>query len=325
MARQGDAIRFGFATGRVMVLRTRLLGPGTFERLLDAPSLDDQKRVLSETHYGRFIDAVKTAGDVERAVDLSLGDLYTQFLERSGLPPAVIGYFRTPYDFQVLKARLKARVLGGAPGMPPVFLGSLRPEEFEVVEMMQGALGDAVTTVLDADPPLDAEQIDAVLDRAMFEELGRLARSSNIDLLEELALRETDVANAKVLLRCAIAKRGADVARRMLVGRGRWAAERALDLVTRPEELAEAVAVSRVLPAKRVSDLLDLTRLDVLAGAAVARLAREAAQMPVGPEPVLGYVLSRRAEAASVRAVLVGRLSGLPRDVIAGRLGEVAS
>ena len=93
----------------------------------------------------------------------------------------------------------------------------------------------------------------------------------------------------------------------------------------RPEELAEAVVVARVLPAASPADLLDLTRLDVLVDAAVARLAREAARGPIGPEPVLGYVLQRRAEAATVRSVLVGRLAGLPRDVIAGRLREAAS
>lgn len=325
MARRGDDIRFGFATGRVMVLRTRLLDRGTYERLLDAYSLEEQRRILSESHFGRFLEDARTASDIERGVDASLADLYAEFLERADLPSEVVAYFRAPYDFQALKAVLKSRALGRPAELPAVLMGSLAPEQFEVPETLEGALGAVADAVLGAQPPLDTEAIDEAVDRSMFAELERLARASRIELLKRLAASEADIANAKVLLRSAIARRGRDVAARMLVPGGRWDARKMLDLVARPDDLASAVAAARVLPADRAADLLDLTKLDVLADAAVARLARDATRMAVGAEPVLGYVLARRSEAASVRAALVGRLSGLSRDVIAGRLREVAS
>ncbi|HEY5275625.1 MAG TPA: V-type ATPase subunit, partial [Coriobacteriia bacterium] len=71
MAR-GDAIAYGFATGRVMVLRSRLLGHAAFERLVDAPTFADQLRVLSDTHFGKFVEHARTASDVEQAIDASL-------------------------------------------------------------------------------------------------------------------------------------------------------------------------------------------------------------------------------------------------------------
>jgi V/A-type H+-transporting ATPase subunit C len=325
MTQAGDSIKYGFAVGRVMVLRTRLLSRATYERLLDAPTFQEQRRVLSETHFGRFIEGAVSASDVEVAVDESLRDLYEEFLERSELPPAVVGYFRAPYDFAALRGALKARALGDHAPAPSVFLGRAGFEGFDEPASLPGALGRTARDVLGAEEPLDAEAIDAAVDRAMFAELMRLARESRVGFLGRLASREADAVNAKVLLRAAIAGRSPDSVRDSLVPGGTWDADSAADLVSRPMELAQAVVIARVLAAASPDELLELTRLDVLVDAASARLAREAAHGPIGPEPVLAYVLQRRAEAATVRAVLVGRLAGLPRDVVASRLREAAS
>jgi len=325
MARPGDSMTYGFAVGRVMVLRTRLLGRASFERLLDAPTFADQRRVLSETHFGRFLEHVTNAAEVETGVDESMRDLYQEFLEKAGLPTCVVEYFRTPYDFATLKGVLKAVALGVAPDMPGVTLGSVSAEAFAQPRELTGALGRAAVEVLDADPALSTAEIDAVVDRAMFAELLRLARASKVGYLERLASKEVDVANAKVLLRAAIAGRSAEAAREMLVAGGEWDAAALAGLVGRQQDLAEAVVAARVLPGAAAGDLLDLRRLDPAADAAVAKLVREAVRMPVGPEPVLAYVLSRRAEAVTVRSLLVGRLAGLPRDLLASRMRGVAS
>lgn len=324
MAR-GDSIEYGFATGRVMVLRTRLLGRPAYERLLDAPSFEDQRRVLTETHFGRFLDGVRSATDVERAVDESLRDLYGDFLHRAGLPAPVVAFFEAPYDFSALKSALRARLLGVTVAASEVALGAVSPEAFESAEMLSGALGIVARRVLAAGAGIGAEAIDAAVDAALYAELARLARASRIRLLERLVARQADAANAKVLLRCAVAGRSAADARAMLVPGGTWDASKAAALVDDRTALSEAVVASRVLGPGSAEDLLDLERLDVVVDAATAALEREAARGPIGPEPVLGYVLQRRAEAVTVRAVLVGRLAGLPRELVASRVKGMAS
>lgn len=323
--RGSDVTEYGFATGRVMVLRTRLLGRSAYERLLDAPTFEDQRRVLTETHFGRFLDGVRTPSDVERAVDESLRDLYDDFLHSAGLPTAVIAFFETPYDFSALKSALRARLLGVRVSAAPVALGAVAAEAFDSLETLPGALGKAARSALVAGPEAGAEAIDASVDAALYAELARLARESRIHLLVRLVARLADAANAKVLLRCAIAGRSAADARSMLVPGGEWDASRAATRVNDPMGLAEAIIRARVLGAEDPSDLLDLERLDVVVDAATAALEREAARGPIGPEPVLGYVLQRRAEAVTVRAVLVGRLAGLPRELVASRVRVMAS
>ncbi|HEY5548041.1 MAG TPA: V-type ATPase subunit [Coriobacteriia bacterium] len=324
MAR-GDAIEYGFATGRVMVLRTRLLSRAAYERLLDAPTFEDQRRVLTETHFGRFLDGVHNASDVERAVDESLRDLYEDFLHRAGLPVAVVAYFEAPYDFSALKSALRTRVLGVTVASSAVKLGAVDLTAFESLEELPGALGTAARDALDAGAEAGAEGIDAIVDAALFRELARLARVSRIELLGKLVARQADAANAKVLLRCAVAGRSSADARAMLVPGGTWKAAAAAELIGDPTGLVEAIIAARVLSAPVPADLLDLERLDVIVDAATAALEREAARGPIGPEPVLGYVLQRRAEAITVRAVLVGRLAGLPREMVASRVRGMAS
>jgi V/A-type H+-transporting ATPase subunit C len=307
-----------------MVLRTRLLGHAAYERLLDAPTFADQLRVLSETHFGRFVEHAATAADVERAVDESLRDLYEEFLERAGLPEPVVAYFRTPYDFSALKGALKAKALGVVAERGPAGLGALPPEAFDAPTTLPEPLGETARSLLSSEG-LDVEAVDTAVDRVMFARLLHLAKESKVDYLVTLATREIDVANAKVLLRTAIAGRSPEDAARMLISGGNWNAGGLISLVRRPEELAAAIAKARVLGVSGPAELLDLERIDPLADSAIARLAREAARMPIGPEPVLGYVLARRAEAVTVRSLLVGRLAGLPRETIASRLREVAS
>jgi vacuolar-type H+-ATPase subunit C/Vma6 len=325
MARRGSSAKYGFATGRVMVLRTRLLGHAAYERLLDAPTFDDQRRVLTETRFGRFLDNVHSASDVEVAVEESLRDLYDDFLHHAGLPDSVVSFFETPYDFSALKSSLRSRLLGVRIAPASVTLGALPPEAFESPDALPGALGAVAREVLTAGSGIGAEAIDAAVDAALYAELARLAKESRIGLLERLLARQADAANAKVLLRCAVAGRSADDARAMLVPGGTWDARKAAAHVNSPAALAEAILHSRVLSAGAAGDLLDLERLDVVVDAATASLEREAARGPIGPEPVLAYVLQRCAEAVMVRAVLVGRLAGLPRDLVASRVREMAS
>jgi V/A-type H+-transporting ATPase subunit C len=324
MAR-GDAIEYGFATGRVMVLRSRLLGPAAFERLLDAPTFEDARRVLSDTHLGRFLDGVRTTSDVERAIDASLIDLFDDFLRRAELPAPVVAFFQAPYDFAALKSVLRARALGVEPEPVVNALGSVEADAFADPVALPGALGETACSLADATGPASAEAVDAAVDAALFAELTRLARASRIPVLQRLVARRADAANAKVLIRSAAAGRRTDAARAMLVPGGSWDANAAARLVGQPVVLAEAILKARVLTAPSAEDLLDLEKLDVYVEAASADIARQAAHGPIGPQPVLGYVLQRVAEASIVRTLLVGRLAGLPRDVLVPRVQGVAS
>ena len=215
----GDDIRYGYAVGRVRVLGGRMLSRATFERLLDAPDLREQKRILAETHVGRYLEGVETAAEVEQALAASLTDLYDEFLLRAGLPEAVVTFFRVPHDYANLRAALKARVLGTEAGeLSP--LGSLPAEAFAgdgvaLPEELRGLL----SMYDEAEEPPALDDVEAVVDRAMFDALASAAKASKVSFLRELAGLRIDLANARVLIRArAKGLRPATVAARLIPG-----------------------------------------------------------------------------------------------------------
>jgi V/A-type H+-transporting ATPase subunit C len=324
MPRIRDDIRYGYAVGRVRVLDGRLLSRNTFERLLDAPDLREQKRILAETHMGRYLEGVDTATAVERALDASLADLYDDFLTHADLPPAVVAYFRTPYDYATLRGVLKARILGITPSEPSA-LGLVPAEAFSA----DGAgLPEPMRELLvrwdDAEEAPALDDLESTVDRAMFGALAEAARSSRVRFLRELVALRIDLANARLMVRArAKGLRSTEIEPRLIPGGSKALAALAPDVPgLSAVGLAAAIVGSGALPGAAEADLADVERFDLMADALLAERMREARHAAGGAEPVLAYVLGREAEVLLLRTAVVGRLAGLDREAVRARLRE---
>lgn len=319
-----EPIRYGFAVGRVRVLEGRMLPSATYERLLDAPTFDEQMRVLSDTVYGAHLEGSITVEDVERGFDRALDGLYT-FLTSANLPEAVIRFFRTPYDYANLEARLKADLLGEPLGDLLVDLGMTRADVFVgPVALLPERLRTLYGRLSDADAALSEERVSAEIDRALFAELASLARASKSRFLSGLAALEVDVANARTLLRTRVRERSAAEARALMIDGGSLEPERLMRFYSLPvDEIATAVtAEPGPFKGLRPEDLGDLARFDVLGDDLIVRYLRRARMVAAGPEPVIGYVMARQAEVMMVRTLLIGRMSGVPSEVLRRRLRD---
>ena len=320
--RMRDDIRYGYAVGRVRVLEGRLLSRGTFERLLDAPDLREQKRVLAETHIGRYLESAESAAEVERALETSLGDLYEEFLERADLPSAVVQYFRLPHDYANLRATVKARLLDIEPPGALSTLGSVPVEAFSQPATLPEPLASTAAVWGEYETLPDLDEVEADVDQALFAALDEAARESKVRFLRELTALRIDLANVRVLMRArAKAVSVGSLAERMMPG-GTSALE---DLAyTAPRmsaaDLADAIVETRALSHVTANDLVDLERYDLLADALVAERMAAARRAPNGAEPVLAYVLAREAEVLVLRTIVVGRLSGLDSESVRSRL-----
>lgn len=320
-----DDIRYGYAVGRVRVLEGKLLSRSTFERLLDAADLAGQKRVVAETHVGRYLEGADTAEGVERALELSLSDLYDEFLAGAGLPDAVVRYFRLPHDFANVRAAVKSRVLGIVPDGLMSVLGSIPPEAFTAAQLvLPEPFGSLLTAWDDAEEPPTLDEVEAAVDRAMFGELAAAARESRVRFLRDLAALKVDVANARLLLRArAKAVPGPVLASRMLGGGTKSLVALASEAPHMgADELATAIIETHTLGGAGLTELLDPGRFDVMGDALVAERMRAARRAPGGAEPVLAYVLAREAEVRLLRAVIVGRIAGLDPDAVRASVKE---
>lgn len=325
-----DPKRYGYAVGRVRMLEARLLGRTTLERLLDAGSFERQKRILADTVYAEYLEGAGTPDDVEQAFDASLVDLYEDFLERANLPAPIIAYFRARHDFENLKARLKAEALGISVDDLLTPLGSVEPDVFAgAAERLPSRVREAEvrirTALADEDGNLPPDGVDAAVDRELFVSLTEIARVSGSPFVQHLVSLEADSGNARAFVRSRI--HGVPVAEvePALVPGGTIPIPTFVSLYRLPfEESVARLASRRPFSGTDVEAFADPVRLDVALNALVAREVRTHRVTSIGPDPVVGYVLARRAEVTALRTVIIGTFSRVPAERLRDRIRDVA-
>lgn len=323
------SLEFGFATGRVRACETRLLGRSHLERLLDADSLEEQIRILSESVYGGYLDDVSGIEDIESALRRASADLLGRFLGSANLPVHVVRFLGTLEDYDELRGLLKAEALGLAPGTFLGGLGTVSAEELAAGRLpacLASALGVIRGKTLLDDATFAVDRIDQAVDAEMYRALFRQAKAARSGFLSRMAEIMVDVANVKALVRAkarglppdTLAEgfiAGGSLAKETLAGAYRYSAEEAAAFLTRSGVFSKADPEA----------LFDPARFDVVADTVIARRAREEAMLvAAGPEPVFAYFFLRRAEIAIVRTLLCGMIAGVPRELLRTRLRDVA-
>ena len=323
-------MHYAYAVGRVRVLETKLLSRGTYERLLDAKSFTEQRRILSETPYGGWLEKAETAEDVERALDSALGELYTEFLERANLPKAIVRYFRIMHDFENLRGVLKAEALGIDPDDLTTALGSVPADSIGGSSTgMPAELREAEARVraiaVDAAGEVDATLVDAAVDAEQYGVLVQIADESKSSALSRLARLSADIGNLKVFVRARDRGLSAAAFEGLLVPGGDIPHSTFVSGYKLPVE--ECIRRITALPGFHQLDIeavCDPARLDLALERALAEVLHRASVIPVGPEPVLAYVATRKAEIRMLRVLLIGKLAGVTTDVLRSRIKDVA-
>lgn len=320
-----DSIRFGFAVGKVRVLETRIFAGGTYERLIDAPTFAEQKRILSDTVYGRHLEGAVNADDVEAGLEAALGEFYA-FLDEANLPEPVVRFLRLRYDYANLRAVLKARAFGASLDGMIVDLGTVPAETIiGPAERLPAFLAQVVTELAgDEGRASSVEEIDAVIERAAFADLAKTALDSKSPSLVELSKLMIDVANARTAIRARRRERPATELAGMFFKGGSIKRDKIEKAYMAP--FGEFVDTISAMPAFRGIEpelLADLVSLDVVLDNLISRFLRRARAVQSGPEPVIAYVMAREAEVTAVRTLLIGRLAGLDRDSLRSRLREL--
>jgi len=319
-----EATKYGFAVGKVRVLETRILGRASYERLLDAESFEEQRRILSDTLYGRYLEGVSTAEGVERALSEALDGFY-DFLDEAALPAAVTRFFRVRYDFANLKAALKAQRFGVPVTGMLEDLGTVDVEAFtRPLEELPAPLGPLAAKLLNAEEGEAGVNLDTAVDTAMFATLVEVARASKSTFLIGLAALMVDIANAKTALRARMAEMPVAGVRELLLVGGTMLPARLLEAYQLPViDFVSVLAKNQNLASVGFAGAEDLRRLDVIADNIIVNYLRTARAVAIGPEPVIAYVLAREAEIVALRTVLLGTLSKIDPEVVRERLRDL--
>lgn len=304
-------------SARVRVMETRLLTRERLERMIDARDNGEALKVLAECGYGE-LNASDPAG-LERSLSAARAGLFRE-LEAAVPDGRMLDIFRLKYDYHNAKVRLKAKATGENAGRLLVSGGRYDPEQPEQWgEFFHRAVARAQACM---DETADPQQVDLLLDKACFEEMGLLAEECGSAFLQGYVRLAIDAANLRSRVRCARLEKGADFLKQVLMEGGNVS----VDALLRSREVGESFRVGALSAAAQLADELakpgagPLTAFERECDNALMSYQDKARRTPFGEEVVAGYLFAREAELTAIRTVMAGRMAGLSGDVIRQRL-----
>ncbi len=321
---------FAFATGRVRALEAKLLTKAHYTRLLDAPDLPEAWRTLAEMGYAKASERKP-----EEFEEVLTDELRAVYKTLTSLAPegSHLEWLARRYDFHHLKVYLKAKLLGEDPREGVLDgVGTVPPKllEASVATEVWGALPPelataAVTALAEYESTKAPQNIDIVIDRKLFEYLGEAVRGH--PFLETLVAIWADLLNLKSLARAKLMGRDRAFASKILLP-GSLEASSLLALLDanieawadelRHTPYAEVLSRGLAYLAERGS----LTLLEKLSDDFVMGFLKRAKLALYGPEPLVAYVLAKETELKNMRILLVGKLNGIPKEIIEEHLRE---
>ncbi len=328
-----EPIKYGVGVGRVKVLETKLLSCHQLERLVEADDLEEQLRILAETGYGEFLEDVKTFSEVEEALENYLKKVFL-FLSEVCPDEKALQFFQLKYDFQNIKAMIKEKYLQELPDDPFSQLGFLEVEELRNLikkgnyqEIPEPYKTPTIKAIKQFEEKNDPQEIDIILDQALFEELFSIASFLKNDYLENIVKMMIDLANLKIFLRAKKLKRGRDFLEKAFLENGQVKKENLLEIFHEPLDalisLFEATPYRKILLNIISYGKVDLDFFDKLADDFILEFAKKAKLIAIGIEPLIGYVIAKENEVNILRLILIGRIEKVPKDKLRGRIREL--
>jgi V/A-type H+-transporting ATPase subunit C len=332
MARELD---FLYASARIKALETKLLGKSTIDRILEADGAEEALKVLSDTDYGSDIAEMNNIYDFEKVLLNSMKRSY-KAVEDSLKDSRYIRFFTLKQDYHNLKVLFKSKILNTSGSQYFSPLGKVPLEEMEklteedasalVPESIKNAYRSAVNAY---ETTQDPQQIDLVLDKALYEELDKLVKSTKSAMLKSYFEALVDLTNIKTLIRLMQMKADIRLLERALLPGGAITKDTFEKLYGEPvQTIVDSFASSTYQKVVEVglsswSNTGSLAVYERLADDYLLNLARKGLYKPFGEETVIGYLAAKENEAKILRILLVGKINRIPTEMIKERLRDV--
>lgn len=320
--------RYLCVSAYVRALESQLLSGGDFTRMIDADSVEDALRVLTDRGY-------PPTAPTMAALEANLRQAREETLCSLGglLPDAtILDLFRVQYDYHNIKVALKAawtgqdarHLLMGGGRLDPAGLYHIieTGEEDQLPDPLPAAIRAARETVASTGDP---QKGDFILDRSCFAERQAMTAASGSEFLQQYTRLLTDVANLQSLIRILRMGKAAVLLEDALFPGGQLDPE-VLIACNGSAEVAELYQAGPLEEAadKGIRSLSSgsMTAFEKACDDAVLCFLQKTILIPFGLEPVLAYLAAREQEQRNIRIIISGRLAGLTPDTIRERMRE---
>ncbi len=318
--------RYAYAVAYIRALETGLLTAQTKRELLEAEDEESLFRVLRATIYTAGKEAIEEKLRQEHIKTISI-------LKRLSLDTELTELLTMKYDFHNLKVLLKGKHFQQDVGFLLVEGGRLDVKELEralIEEKMRNlpdAFAEAVRKVeTEFKKTGDTKTIDMVVDK----EFGNVFYKCSFDyghkFFIEFSACFSDLSNIRSFFRVRALKKGEGLLDGALLENGTLDKSLFLSFLEQPVEefvtrlkftdYSDVVAEG----ADYFREKGSLVRLEGLVDEYLLRFMEPAKYVVFGPEPLFAWAVLKDYELRSVRAIVLGKMNGVPVDMIRERV-----
>lgn len=313
-----------YAIGRLSVLQKNALAQTKLDRLLQAPTAQDARRVLAEIGWN-------AEGNYEQIASAHV-EQACQTVRKLANDEKIIDCFLLRFDVNNLKMLIKARCQGVEANA--LSLGGVYPTEQlqrDVAEKRYADLDPILAKALDALEKrlliqVDPLDIDATLDKTLYETIfSWLPSKAKIE--RTYFSSKVDLVNLIMALRALHMRKPATLFKALMLAGGNVTDAQWLRAYEKPETLPLLVknfgegVFHAVLAAQ--TDPGKIAQLERTMDNYLLSIYRPYRQSIDAAQRIIGYLLMREREAAAVRLIMAGKTAGFAAERIQERLRDL--
>ena len=318
-----------YSTTRVRALEKTLLTKERMERMMDAASEEDVRRILQDCGYN-IVDLGSSEG-IEAMLREKREETYS-LLRTISPDDSLVKETQIPMDYHNLKVYLKAHAMGeDTPNLyskdgrvsPEDLIRAIRQDRMkDLPEDMAASFEKAEQLLADTQDP---QKMDFYLDQQCHKARVEAAKKTGIRFLEDLDKLRADSANLRILVRSYRLQKDPAFVKTALFEGGN-VSERIL-LEAYSQDLAIAFSTGPLVHAAELGEKAKkgettLTEFEKAVDNAQTEFLRTARRVSFGPEPLIAYLIAREEELKAVRTILTGRLYQVDPALTRERLRE---
>lgn len=316
----------------IRVLEKKLMNMSNYSSMAEAPTLEDDLRLLNDSSYQEFISKLDRPEDYEWALKQTEAKALNRLYKLSA-DPLPIDLVTLKYSYHNVKVYVTEELIGRDQSHLYMDVGEFKSEEFKAGFKTENPKYERYYRVIRDlfnryDEHADPQIIGIEVDDYYFEHMTDLARSSGIDLFIQYVEDLIDFTNIKTILRCQRQNRDVEFIEKALVKGGSIPMSDYEGMLNvKLDENSRLFMNSRIARAVRegiisYKETGSLSIFEMKMDNYFMSLAKKIRTVTYGPEVLFGYALAVDMEIKNIRTILIAKEFGLEPDFIRERLRD---
>lgn len=326
-------IEYVDSSAYIRLQEKKLLKTADLERMADAPDKEELYRLLGQAAAYDF--ASLGEGDPERLLRRELRRAYEMAygLSKQG---ELVDILACRYDFHNLKVAMKAHYWEGDADRPTIEASRLPPERLEAAVAREGEKHDLPQAYLDAvadcrrgfEAGGNPQEIDIVLDRAMYAYMLELCRELDCGFVTEYVRMGIDYLNLRTLVRVKNMQRGTAFLGRCLIPGGLCDTVAFLEAYSKPPGALSASFAFKHFgeQVRQGVEAMEKTGnysgLERLLDNRLIEYTKQVKYLAFGPQVLFAFLVNKENEIRQIRVLLAGKNNRLDSGALRERLRE---